>query len=75
MKIRLCEWEEGFSVIDACKFLIATTSLNLAQAKHMCEALLDGSQPEVEIHTIEEGQDIVESLRSLHVIAEKLRDP
>jgi len=69
MRVHLKSWEDGFSVIDTCKMLVASTTLNLFQAKRLCEALLDGEQPFFEIETNELENDLIESLRHLHIKA------
>jgi len=49
--------------------LVASTKLNLFQAKRLCEALLDGEQPSFEIETNELGNHLIELLRDLHIKA------
>ena len=70
MQIKLEGWHEGFSVVEACKLIVANSSLNLMEAKRMCEALLDGNSQVIVVDSEDQGHELANSLRELQVVVQ-----
>ncbi len=67
MQIKLEGWQDGFNVVEACKLIVANSSLNLMEAKRACEALLDGQSQVIVVESEDHGRELADSLSKLHV--------
>jgi len=61
--VQLSGWKKGARKVSAIAYVRGVSGKNLAEAKKLIEAVLDGETVEVEVHRVFAKYDVVEDLR------------